>query len=60
MQIEIKGYEEENLPEMIQIWNEIVEEGNAFPQDELLAIQTGEEFFASQTYSGVAVYTASQ
>ena len=55
MQIEIKGYEEENLPEMIQIWNEIVEEGNVFPQEELLAIQTGEEFFASQTYSAVAI-----
>lgn len=55
MQIEIRGYEEKNLPEMIQIWNEIVIEGNAFPQEELLTVQTGKEFFASQTYSAVAV-----
>ena len=55
MKIKIMGYEEKNLSEMIKIWNEIVEEGNAFPQEELLTVQTGAEFFASQTYSAVAV-----
>ena len=39
---------------MIQIWNEVVEEGVAFPQEEFLNIVTGAEFFASQTYSAVA------
>lgn len=55
MNITIRKYTEANLPEMIQIWNEIVEEGIAFPQEELLTIETGREFFASQTYTGVAV-----
>ena len=39
---------------MIQIWKEVVEEGIAFPQEELLNNVTGTEFFASQTYSAVA------
>lgn len=55
MNIIIRKYTETDLPEMIQIWNEIVEEGIAFPQQELLTIETGSEFFASQTYTGVAM-----
>lgn len=55
MNIKIKAYEEKDLPQMIQIWNEIVEEGIAFPQEELLTNQSGKEFFALQTYSAVAV-----
>lgn len=54
MQIEIRGYEESDLPEMIQIWNEVVEEGDAFPQEECLDGQTGSQFFASQSHSAVA------
>lgn len=55
MNITIRKYNETDIPEMIQIWNEIVEEGIAFPQEETLTIETGREFFASQTYTGVAV-----
>lgn len=55
MKIEIRAYSEYDLPEMIHIWNEIVQEGIAFPQEELLDMQTGKEFFAGQTYSAVAV-----
>ena len=55
MNIEIRAYREDDLPEMIRIWNEIVEEGIAFPQKELLDIRTGKEFFAEQTYSAVAI-----
>lgn len=40
---------------MIKIWNEVVDEGTAFPQEELLTEQTGAEFFAAQTYCAVAV-----
>ncbi len=39
---------------MINIWNEVVEEGVAFPQEEFLNAETGAEFFASQTYTAVA------
>lgn len=55
MQIEIRAYEENDLPEMIAIWNEVVEEGIAFPQEECLDNQTGKQFFESQTYSAVAI-----
>ncbi len=50
----IRSYEERDLESMIQIWNEVVEEGIAFPQEEFLNDITGAEFFASQTYSAVA------
>lgn len=30
----IRSYQEQDLPEMIVIWNENVEEGIAFPQEE--------------------------
>lgn len=57
MNIDIRAYEEKDLPEMIRIWNEVVEEGIAFPQEDILTTQTGKEFFGSQTYSAVAVQT---
>ena len=55
--IHIREYCEKDLPEMIRIWNEVVEEGIAFPQEELLTLDSGKEFFSSQTYTGVAVNT---
>lgn len=55
MNIEIKVYEEQHLPDMIRIWNEVVEEGIAFPQEELLNTRTGKTFFEEQTYNAVAV-----
>ena len=33
MEIKIRAYREEDLWEMIAIWNEVVEEGVAFPQE---------------------------
>ncbi len=50
----VREYKKEDLNEMIEIWNEIVEEGIAFPQEELLDLETGAAFFASQSYCGVA------
>ncbi len=50
----IRAYTEADLPQMVQIWNEIVEEGAAFPQEELLTAETGAAFFASQSYAAVA------
>ena len=43
-----------DLPSMIRIWNEIVEEGNAFPQEDSLTEATGYVFFDEQTYCAVA------
>lgn len=55
MKIEVRKYEDKYLVEMIKIWNEIVEQGIAFPQEEILNIESGKEFFSLQTYTGVAV-----
>ena len=54
MEIIVRKYEEKDLSEMIEIWNEIVDKGNAFPQEELLTLESGAAFFAGQTYTGVA------
>lgn len=50
----IRAYRDSDLPGMLRIWNEVVEEGIAFPQEECLDESTGAAFFASQTYSAVA------
>lgn len=39
---------------MIAIWNEIIEEGIAFPQEDRLDCETGKAFFSAQSYCGVA------
>lgn len=50
----IRQYRESDLPAMLCIWNEVVEEGNAFPQEERLDFETGKAFFAGQSYCGIA------
>ena len=52
--MQIRKYNQQDLPEMIRVWNEIVEEGIAFPQEECLDAESGAAFFASQSYTGVA------
>ena len=51
----IRQYEQQDIPGMIPVWNEVVEEGVAFPQEEMLTEETGRLFFEEQTYSAVAV-----
>ena len=50
----VRAYQETDLPQMLAIWNEIVEAGNAFPQEEPLTPETAAAFFAAQTYTGAA------
>ena len=54
MNISVRSYTEMDLPAMISIWNQVVEDGVAFPQEEYLDAKSGEAFFAEQTYCGVA------
>ena len=54
MNIKIRQFTKKDLPEMVEIWNEIVEEGIAFPQEDKLNLKTADKFFSSQTYTGVA------
>ncbi|MBQ6505319.1 MAG: GNAT family N-acetyltransferase [Flexilinea sp.] len=50
----VRQYNSDDLEEMIAIWNEVVDEGVAFPQEEFLDPDSGAVFFASQSYTGVA------
>ena len=50
----IREYTQNDISDMIRIWNEVVDEGIAFPQEECLTMETGRAFFASQSYTGVA------
>lgn len=50
----IRRFAKSDIPQMISIWNEIVEEGTAFPQEDLLNEQTGCDFFSSQSFTAVA------
>ena len=53
--MEIRKYNESDVPAMVRIWNEVVEEGVTFPQEEFLDERSGRAFFAAQSYCGVAV-----
>lgn len=55
MEITVKKYSENDIPEMVRIWNEVVEEGQAFPQEVILDTNSGRAFFSYQTFCGTAV-----
>ncbi len=57
MNITIRQYTINDLDSMLQIWNQIVEDGNAFPQEEVLSKEEGVDFFKAQSYCGVAFDT---
>ena len=50
----IREYTKKDLDSMVKIWNQVVEDGVAFPQEECLTPETGQEFFAAQDYCAVA------
>lgn len=54
MDIEIREYKKDDVSEAIKIWNEVVEEGNAFPQMDLLNENSGHELFSEQSFTGIA------
>ena len=55
MDIIVRKFEDDDIDMMNEIWNEVVDEGVAFPQEEFLDLKSGLDFFSSQTYSAVAV-----
>ena len=54
MNIEVRAYTDNDIEAMVTIWNQVVEDGVAFPQEECLTPESGTAFFAEQTYCGVA------
>ena len=57
MSIVIREYQTKDVTAAITIWNQIVEDGVAFPQEENLTEETGDAFFKELTYTGIAVNT---
>ena len=54
MKIKIREYTKKDGAEAVKIWNQVVEDGVAFPQEEYLTEESGDAFFKEQTYTGVA------
>ena len=54
MKIIIRRYEPRDVTATMNIWNEVVRDGIAFPQVEELTAGTADDFFSSQSYTGVA------
>ena len=54
MAVFLKEYEFKYVESAIAIWNEIVIEGIAFPQEEILTFESGDKFFKLQSYTGLA------
>lgn len=52
--IEIKDFNKASIQEAIQVWNEVVEQGVAFPQMECLDEESGLAFFQSQSKTRLA------
>ena len=59
MNPEVREFQEGDIIGAIDIWNQVVEDGVAFPQLERLDEKSGMEFFRAQSYTGVACDTES-
>lgn len=55
LNIDIREYKRDDIPHLIAIWNEVIEDGQAFPQEACLDLQSGTAFFSDQDYTAVAV-----
>ena len=55
MSIVIRPFQREDVADAVRIWNQVVEDGVAFPQTELLDEVSGMEFFLEQSFTGIAV-----
>ena len=54
MDINIREYTKKDSEAVMKIWNQVVEDGVAFPQEEPLQEDHSDDFFSQQTYTGVA------
>lgn len=57
--VEVREYTADDLTALCEIWNSVVERGEAFPQENTLSAQEGERFFGSQSFTGAAFDTQS-
>lgn len=52
--LKIVPYSKKDLAGAVAVWNEVVEEGNAFPQETPMTEQEADAFFSKQDFVGVA------
>lgn len=55
MKLSIRAYGQRDTAQAIRIWNEVVEDGVAFPQEDCLTEESGMAFFLEQSFTGIAV-----
>ncbi len=55
MALTIVEYEKKYIAGAVEVWNEVVADGIAFPQEELLDELSGDEFFTGQSFTGLAL-----
>lgn len=56
----VEPYTKKNILSAIEIWNEVVREGVAFPQENELDEISGDEFFSAQSFTGLAKDTETE
>ena len=54
MKLRIDAYAPADAQAASDIWNEVVEAGLAFPQEDFLSAESGDRFFREQSFTGVA------
>lgn len=54
MSITVRAYTQADLPALRAIWNQVVDDGTAFPQEEDLTDETARDFFAAQSFTAAA------
>lgn len=54
MAVIVEKFSEKDLERAVEIWNQVVEDGRAFPQMEKFSNKDGKAFFESQSYTGIA------
>lgn len=55
MEAKVRAYAADDVEAMRAIWNEVVRDGVAFPQEDELSADDAVAFFAEQSHCGVAV-----
>ena len=54
MNIQIRAYQSKDAASAAQIWNEVVTDGNAFPQDTEMTANVAKLYIQQQTYNAIA------
>ena len=57
MKMMLREYDSHDAAAVSEIWNQVIADGNAFPQLNQLEDEDADRFFRAQTYTGVAVDT---